>query len=171
MPRTSFFLCLIPVILFGAIAGFFYAYSVSVMPGLNFLDPKDAIYTMQNLNYGTRNALFLFTFLFTPIICAGLAFILLLIGEKPAGTLLFLAIGIYFAGSFIPTISISVPMNHAIEALDASTLSTQEALKVWQNYSADWAFWNSVRTIMALCALGFSGAAIYRIRPVCLSSS
>lgn len=165
MPRLPFFICLIPIILFGAIAGFFYAYSVSVMPGLNLITPKDAIYAMQNLNYGTRNGLFLFTFLCTPIISIGLAFLLFFTGEKPAAVLLAIGVAVYIAGSFIPTTTISVPMNHAIETLEVSTLSTQEALKVWDEYSVEWTFWNSIRSIMALCALGFSGAAMYKIKP------
>ncbi len=161
MPRLSFFLCLVPLVLFGAIGGFFYAYSVSVMLGLNNLADSAAIQAMQELNRGTRNGVFLVTFLFTPIVAAICGVTLFFKGNKATGGFLLAAAGIYFVGSFLPTVSISVPMNHEIEALNAATLSAAEAAKVWAEYSANWTFWNTVRASMALIGLGLTGSAIY----------
>ncbi|MBV2358183.1 DUF1772 domain-containing protein [Thalassococcus sp. CAU 1522] len=163
MQRLSFFLVLTPLVLFGAIGGFFYAYSVSVMQGLNNLPEIDAIRAMQELNRGTRNLVFLFTFLFTPIIAFGCAAILYFKGRQAAALLLLAATAVYFGGSFLPTVNISVPMNHAIEALDPARLSIEEATSAWTAYSADWTFWNSVRAIMALVGLALAGAAMHSV--------
>lgn len=163
MYRTSFFLCIVPLVLFGAIGGFFYAYSVSVMQGLNNLPDSDAIRAMQELNQGTRNGVFLFTFLFTPILSVLCAAALYWKGNRVTGVLLLTAAAVYFIGSFLPTVNINVPMNHEIEALDVATLSTADAARVWAEYSVTWTYWNTIRAIMALIGLGLAGSAMYSL--------
>ena len=163
MFRLSFFLCLVPLVLFGAIGGFFYAYSVSVMQGLNNLSDSAAIHAMQELNRGTRNGVFLITFLFTPILTVICAAILYWRGNRLTGLLMLAASGAYFAGSFLPTVSINVPMNHEIEALSPGALTALEAATVWAEYSGNWTYWNTIRAITALIALAFTGAAMYAL--------
>jgi uncharacterized membrane protein len=163
MLRLSFILCLVPLVLFGAIGGFFYAYSVSVMQGLSSLTDSDAIHAMQELNQGTRNGVFLFTFLFTPILAVLCAAALYWSGNRVTGVLLLAAAGVYFVGSFLPTVNINVPLNHEIEALDAAKLSAPEAARVWAEFSELWTYWNTIRAIMALIGLGLAGAAMYNL--------
>src|SRR5918998_6764823 len=43
-------------------AGFFYAYSISVMPGLAAADPSSAIRAMQGINAVIRTPIFAFAF-------------------------------------------------------------------------------------------------------------
>ncbi|MDA7429479.1 DUF1772 domain-containing protein [Primorskyibacter aestuariivivens] len=164
MPRANYLLVLIPLVLFGAIGGFFYAYSVSVMQGLNNLPETDAIRAMQELNRGTRNGLFLVTFVFTPIAALLCAAALYFRGQQMSASFLVAAAAVYFAGSFLPTVNINVPLNHAIEALDPGKLSLAEATAVWTDYSRDWTFWNTTRAIMALIGLGLAGTAMHNVR-------
>ncbi|SFR40040.1 DUF1772 domain-containing protein [Litoreibacter janthinus] len=164
MPRTSLFLCLVPLVLFGAIGGFFYAYSVSVMQGLNNLSDSAAIQAMQELNRGTRNAVFLVTFLFTPIVSVLCAAVLYWKGDRATGVLLLAASAVYFLGSFLPTVNINVPLNHEIEALNATMLSSSEAASVWAEYSATWTYWNTIRAVMALIGLALAGSAVYALK-------
>lgn len=164
MFRLNYILCLAPIILFGTIGGFFYAYSVSVMQGLNTLPEIDAIHAMQKLNQGTRNGVFLFTFLFTPIITLACAAVLYIKGNQTAGLFLLAAAAIYFCGSFLPTVNINVPMNHELEALDPAALSITDAAPIWSEYSAGWYFWNTTRAIMALIALGLAGTAMHMLQ-------
>ena len=152
---------MVPLVLFGAIGGFFYAYSVSVMQGLNNLPDIEAIHAMQEMNRGTRNGVFLFTFLFTPILALGCGVTLYFKGNFASGLFLVAAAAVYFAGSFLPTVNISVPMNHAIEAFDPKTLSLGDAAMIWAEYSADWTFWNTFRAITALVGLALAGTAMY----------
>ncbi|MFW2543779.1 DUF1772 domain-containing protein [Primorskyibacter sp. 2E107] len=164
MFRLNYILCLVPIVLFGAIGGFFYAYSVSVIQGLNTLPEINAIQAMQKLNQGTRNGVFLFTFLFTPIITLGCAALLYVRGKQMAGLFLLAAAAVYFGGSFLPTVNINVPLNHALEALDAGTLSGAEAGPIWSEYSAGWYFWNTMRAVMALIALGLAASAMHGLQ-------
>lgn len=164
MFRLNFILCLAPILLFGLIGGFFYAYSVSVMLGLDTLPEVEAIHAMQKLNQGTRNGVFLFTFLFTPIVTLGCAALLYMRGKQTAGLVLLAAAAVYFGGSFLPTVNINVPMNHALEALDPYALAQDEAGRVWSEYSAGWYFWNTTRAIMATIALGLAGTAMHLLQ-------
>mgnify|MGYP000214905619 CR=1 FL=1 len=163
MSRFSFLFCLAPILLFGSIGGFFYAYSVSVMQGLDSLPEIEAIHAMQKLNQGTRNMVFLFTFLVTPLFTLGCAAVLYLSGRQTAGLLLLAAVMVYFLGSFLPTVNINVPMNHVLEALDPAKILPSEAPEIWRRFHQDWTFWNTVRAVMALIALMFSGLAMYSL--------
>ncbi|UWQ03538.1 DUF1772 domain-containing protein (plasmid) [Aliiroseovarius crassostreae] len=161
MPRAQIILCLAPIVLFGAIGGFFYAYSVSVMIGLDALPELQAIHAMQLLNQGTRNAVFLVTFLFTPIITFCCAIALFFTRRRWSALLLLAAVIVYFFGSFLPTVGINVPLNHALEALVPSEIPLEDAPGIWEQYRASWTFWNTVRATMALLALLLSGLAMY----------
>ncbi len=161
MSRFTFILCLVPIFLFGSIGGFFYAYSVSVMQGLDNLPETDAIHAMQLLNQGTRNLVFLISFLFTPIISLGCALVLYLAGRQAAALWLLGAVLVYFLGSFLTTVNINVPLNQALESLDPEKIATTDAPKIWSDYHADWTFWNTIRAVMALAALTLSGIAMY----------
>lgn len=141
--------------------GFFYAYSVSVMPGLGNLPEAEAIRAMQELNRGTRNGVFLFTFLFTPFLTLGCAAVLYIKGRRRAGLFLAAAGAVYFCGSFLPTVNVSVPLNHALEAIDSTSISAADAVALWSDYSADWTFWNTLRAVMALIGLGLAATAMH----------
>ena len=161
MSRSLIMFCLAPIVLFDAIGGFFYAYSVSVMIGLDALPEIHAIHAMQLLNQGTRNAVFLVTFLFTPIITSGCAVVLLFAKRPWSAMFLIAAVIVYFLGSFLPTVSINVPLNHALEALVPSEISQEDAPGIWADYQTVWTYWNTIRAAMALMALLLSGIAMY----------
>lgn len=63
----SFLFAAIALLLCGAIFGFFYAYSVSVMWGLDSADPRSAIAAMRGINRVVRNAAFAPAFFGTPL--------------------------------------------------------------------------------------------------------
>ncbi|WP_425101091.1 DUF1772 domain-containing protein [Tropicibacter sp. S64] len=134
------------------------------MQGLNALPEIEAIHAMQNLNQGTRNGVFLFTFLFTPIITLGCAALLYVRGKQVAALFLLAAAAVYFLGSFLPTVNVNVPMNHELEALDALSLSPDEATPIWDAYSTGWYFWNTTRAVMAIVALGLAGTAMHMLQ-------
>ena len=161
MSRFLIMFCLAPIVLFGAIGGFFYAYSVSVMIGLNALPEIQAIHAMQLLNQGTRNAVFLVTFLFTPIITSGCAVALFFAKRRWSAIFLLAAVIVYFLGSFLPTVSINVPLNYALETLVPGEIPQEDAPGIWAEYQAVWTYWNTIRATMALVALLLSGIAMY----------
>lgn len=74
------------LLLAGAIAGFFYAYSVSVMRGLDAATPQQAIGAMQGINATIRNAWFAPAFFGTPILAAASGILLLRLKLRGAAT-------------------------------------------------------------------------------------
>jgi uncharacterized membrane protein len=159
-------------VLFGCIGGFFYSYSVSVMIGLNALPELQAIEAMQRLNQGTRNLVFLFTFLVTPFIALG-GVILLFLARRPlSGGLLLCAVIVYFLGSFLPTVNFNVTLNRTLEEHVPARISPTEAHVIWAEFHENWIYWNTVRAAMALIALLLSALAMYALphRPQCRRS-
>ena len=53
--------------LFALMTGFFYAFSVAVMPGLDAIDARHSIPAMQSINLLVRNPVFFITFFVTPV--------------------------------------------------------------------------------------------------------
>ena len=133
---------LVLTLTFGVMAGFFYAFSVTVMPGLDLRAASEAEAAMRAINEAVRNGVFFATF-FGPVpFGAAVTVAALMSGRRRAAALTGLATLIYAGGVVAVTASINVPMN---EALAAGSLD-------WADYSPDWTYWSHVRGALALAA-------------------
>ena len=128
------------------IAGFFYTYSISVMPGLAVTEPHAAMQAMQGINATIRTPIFAFAFFgafgFTAA-AAALAPRWAVVVPLMAGGL------IYAAGGLALTFAVHVPMNESLALVDAAAA---DAVQIWQDYLQDWTAWNHVRAIASLLA-------------------
>lgn len=154
--------CLIALGFFGMIAGFFYAYSVDVMPGLDLIDAESAVSAMQGINLAVRNPVFFATFFGTPIVGLLTAGLLYLSNSKMSAGLMLLAAAIYFFGAFMPTAMVNVPMNEALAIIPIGD-PAQNYEAIWSAYSPKWTFWNTLRTLVSLAALLFAGMALLQV--------
>jgi uncharacterized membrane protein len=129
-------------------AGFFYTYSISVMPGLDAIDPFAAVVAMQGINATIRTPVFAFAF-FGPLAFTILAAAL----ARRRGVLLPLlaAAIVYAAGVLALTFVVHVPMNDALAEVKTAA---NDALTIWREYAAPWLAWNHVRAIAAAAAFG-----------------
>ena len=142
----------------GLMAGFFYAYSVSVMPGLDLLGADQAIRAMQGINVAVRNGVFMFTYAAPPILALLAAALTWRHGGWRAA-LLFVASGaIYAFGVLAPTGSVNIPMNQTLAALVELPEQTRSAA-LWTEYSGRWTPWNTLRTLLSLTAMVLALAA------------
>jgi uncharacterized membrane protein len=153
---------LLALLAFALMGGFFYAYSVSVMPGLDRIEPVAAIRAMQGINAAVRNPVFFVTYFLTPVFAAGLAIALWAGGERAAAVWLALAAAVYGAGVLGPTGSINVPMNEALALVTAEQMRGNEAA-IWTAYSDRWTLWNNVRGGLCLAAAGLAGVGLARL--------
>jgi uncharacterized membrane protein len=160
MTSLALALTAVTLALAGAMAGFFYAYSMSVMWALDAVDPKAAIATMQSINIVVRNAIFFPAFFGTPVVALVAAGLWWKLGAGQVALLLALAAIVYLAGTFLVTIVANVPMN---EALAIATIPTdpETARTLWRNYSGPWTLWNHVRTVASFASLLLVGWALY----------
>jgi uncharacterized membrane protein len=144
---------MVTIILMAAIAGFFYAYQVSVIWGLDAVEPKVAIRAMQGINAEVRNFWFAPSFfgsLVAPIAMLGVAW--LSCQRTDAAILAGVAL-LYATGAFALTLWWSVPLNVALAQVTIPA-DTDEAAQVWQRYRDAWMIGNSLRTVTAFVALG-----------------
>jgi uncharacterized membrane protein len=151
---ARYVLLLLGLLASALIAGFFYAYSVSVMPGLAATDPLPAARAMRGINAVIRTPVFAFSFF------GALAFPLVgaLLARRRAVMLLALASAlVYGLGAFAVTFAVNVPLN---DALAAATLTAENAAALWRDYAASWTFWNHIRTLASIVAFALLTAAI-----------
>ncbi len=134
----------------GVMAGFFFAFSFVVMPGLAAMEPLDALAAMQAINLGVRNAVFALGFFGALILCIGVALHALVRRDAPAWWLALAAAAIYLIGAFGVTSLFNVPLNGEIAALDPSHPENAAAMV---SYISEWTLWNHVRTLASLAAL------------------
>lgn len=154
----------VTLLLTGAIAGFFYAYSVSVMWGLDAATPEQAIGAMQGINSTIRNAWFAPAFFGTPILAAASVVLLFCLGQRRAAIAMFIAALVYVLGAFIPTFAVNVPMNDAL-AISPIPVDPGEARALWSPYSIRWTGWNHLRTLSCFACLLLVGLAILLSAP------
>ena len=146
----------------GAIFGFFYAWVCSTMWGLDAADPNVAIPAMQAMNASVRNPVFALGFFGTPVVLAAAALTAWRTEER-RGALLFASAGLlYVLGAMVPTVTINVPLNEVLAALE-TPLGTAAAREAWQAYSGPWQFWNAVRAIAGGGALLLVGWSVMRM--------
>lgn len=160
MTSLALALTVITLALAGAMAGFFYAYSMSVMWALDAVDPKAAIASMQSINIVVRNAIFFPAFFGTPVVALVAAGLWWKAGAEQVALLLALAAIVYLAGTFLLTILANVPMNEAL-AIATIPADPEAARLLWQNYSGPWTMWNHVRTLASFITLLLVGWALY----------
>ena len=163
MPATV--LALLALIFSGAMFGFFFAWVCSTMWGLDTADPNVAIAAMQAMNASVRNWVFAPAFFGTPVLLALAALAVWRFGKRRAATCLAAAILVYLLGAMVPTMTVNVPLNEALAAVE-TPLDLEEAKETWRSYSGPWQFWNAVRTVLAGFALALTGIGLLRISPV-----
>jgi uncharacterized membrane protein len=136
----------------GLLAGFIYAYSVSVMPGLGQTDDRTFVDAMQQINLVTENPLFFLSFLGAPV-----AMVAALVIERRAGSRevvrwIAVALGLYGV-VVIVTGAIHLPLNDDIvQAGDPDRIADLAAVR--DDFYGPWVAWNAVRTVAATAALG-----------------
>jgi uncharacterized membrane protein len=135
----------------GLIAGLFYAFACSVMPGLNRTDDRTFVSGMQEINVAILNGWFFATFLGAPLVTA-LAGLLQLAGGSRR-VLWIVAAFILSVVAFVITIVVNVPLNDAVAAAgDLEHVADLAAVRA--QLEASWVRWNVARAIAFTAAFG-----------------
>ncbi len=129
-------------------AGFFFAWSVSVILGTKKVGDFTYLEVMQSINREILNPAF-FTIFFGSL----LALILntyFQFHTKPAFWLSLGAAAVYLFGTFGVTAFGNVPLNNALEAIDLSKLSLEELREFRIQYEGKWNQLHNLRTTFGL---------------------
>ncbi|WP_449065919.1 anthrone oxygenase family protein [Planomonospora algeriensis] len=153
--RTALVVALLAM---GAIAGFFYAYEVSVTRGLADVGEDTYVLSMQAINATVRNIPFALSFFGAPVFAAvALAAALAVAGRRSASVwLVAAALAVYLAGGLGVTLLVNVPLNEDLAAV-AATVPDLAAVRT--RYESEWNAWNTVRTLASGAAFALLAAA------------
>ena len=152
--RILSFLCMLWV---GVMAGFFFAFTVLVMPGLDAIEPLAAMSAMQAINDAVSNALFAIGFFGAVLLCLALTFRSLFRRSGLASWTALAGAMIYVVGVFGVTVGFNVPLNETLATLDPTLPENASAMTA---YIEDWTFWNNVRTLTNVLAFGLLASSI-----------
>jgi uncharacterized membrane protein len=144
------------LVLLAAVFGVFFAYSTSVVPGLDRADPEKAVEAMRGMNVAIINPAFLATFVGPVITSAVTGFLLLGLDENTSAYLFLAGAAVYLVGSLVITGRINIPLNNALE--DSTSTDWQQR---WADFSPRWRRWNAVRTVASAVALLLCGVGLY----------
>ena len=139
----------------GALFGFYFTMSVSIMPGLDATNPFAAITANQDIGRATQKSWFFVALLGTPI--ALLAAIVFLWRDVAARNWLVLSMIGWFA-MMVVTLTLNVPLNNVLDGLIISP--DQDGLsELWAAYGVDWQRWNWLRVLTSGLSLMFVAVA------------
>ena len=144
----------------GLMAGMFFAYSFSVMPGLARVDDRTFVVAMQQVNDATvESVTFQFTFSIALVLLGAAAVVHYRLGFRTATWWILAALSLYVV-AFGITMAVHIPL---VEALDAAGNPSQEELhSVRTDFEDPWNSAHTTRTItgaLALACLGLAGSA------------
>ncbi|MFI1988970.1 DUF1772 domain-containing protein [Actinoplanes sp. NPDC020271] len=138
----------------GLMAGVFFAFSTSVMPGLRTVDDRTFVTAMQHLNASIQNGVFFLVFfgaLVFPVVAAALFY---RSGDRAAMWWTIAAAGLYLM-VLILTVAVAVPLNDQLAAA-----SLADATRARQDFEGTWVPVNHARTVLSTLALLGLGCAM-----------
>jgi uncharacterized membrane protein len=133
------------------VAGLMFAFSTSVMPGLARRPDREGIAAMQAMNSAILNPLFGLVFGGTAVLCVVLAVTAPFTTDESHATLRAIGSVLYVVGTFGVTMAVNVPMNEALDALDADSAG-DEARSHWRTHLRRWTAWNNLRAVLGTAA-------------------
>ncbi|MER6006342.1 anthrone oxygenase family protein [Nonomuraea angiospora] len=143
---------ILALVLNGLMAGVYFAFSTSVMPGLDAVDKEQAAAVMRSINQKILNPAFLSTFMLAPILALVAGILLFVAGPGSLPGILAVAGAVVaFAGSIMVTGAVNVPLNNAIDAGEVD----------WADYLPRWTRFNAVRGWACALTVALLGAALY----------
>ncbi|MDN5851682.1 MAG: DUF1772 domain-containing protein [Actinomycetia bacterium] len=138
----------------GLTAGFFYAWNVSVMPGLTGLDDRTFVVTFQALDRAIMTSPLVMLVFTGTLVFTGVAAVLC--GRDHIRSVrpwVAVAFGLYLA-TFVITMAIHEPLNMVIRAAgDPDRIANPAAVRD-AFHETRWVAWNIVRTIATTAAFG-----------------
>ncbi|MEL6890140.1 MAG: anthrone oxygenase family protein [Actinomycetota bacterium] len=143
----------------GLMAGLFYGWSVSVIPGTRRLASSDYVGLMQHINREILTPRFLVPFVGIPLLLGAAAFTQFRAGDQRRGALIAASAATYLVGVFGVTAARNVPLNDALDAFDLTGATADQIDDRRTTYERRWNRWNTVRTIANVAAFSLVAAA------------
>ncbi len=131
----------------GLIAGLFYAWSISVTPGLAKIGDDSYLISFQSMNRAILNPIFFIFFMGLVILLPLLCY---LYYQSTVGTqfwCIVTATFLYLFGVMAVTIFGNVPMNNTLEVLQIDSMNLEQMASFRLGFERKWNNLNTIRTI------------------------
>lgn len=142
----------------GLMAGLFFAFSVSVMPGLAKADDRTFIASMQGINRAIQNGAFGSVFFGSFVFTGAAALLQLKEGRRAALRWTIAALGLYVVAVVI-TMGVNVPLNNKLDAA-GDVAAMADAAGVRAAFEDPWNAAHLPRTLACVLALGCLGRSL-----------
>lgn len=134
------------------VAGFLFAFTVVVMPGIRNLDALDFLQAFKAMDRIIQNnqPWFILVWLgsiISLILTTGLSLATL---QSLDRVLLVSACVIYLFGVLLPTAAINVPLNNRLQAQELTSVDDTELHSIRSTFESPWIKWNTIRTYFAV---------------------
>jgi uncharacterized membrane protein len=148
----------VAMVAMGLMAGIFYAFTISVMPGLARSDDRTFVTAMQNINLAIENAAFLAVFFGAFVFTLVAAILQQRLGRRAAARWIVASLALYVVALAI-TMGINVPLNDQLaSAGDPSRIVDLAAVRT--NFEGPWVAAHLARTVACTLALACLGRAL-----------
>jgi uncharacterized membrane protein len=135
------------------IAGLFYSWSVSVIPGLGKLSDANYLAAMQSINREILNPAFFMSFMGTILLLPLSTWLQYKQGTPVPFYLLLGATLLYGIGTFGVTSFGNVPLNNLLDTFHIQSVSAEELSRQRTSFEEPWNRLHSIRTIANIIAL------------------
>lgn len=153
---TARILLTVAVVSSGLMAGLFFAWMVSVIPGTARAADVSYVDTMQAINRAIVNPWFVVPFLVTPLLLASAAALEWRAGNTRRAWVLVGAAVSYVVGVLAVTFGGNVPLNNQLDAFDLAGSTPSAIADMRGRYEGPWNRWHAVRTVVSIAS--FVGA-------------
>ena len=133
------------------VAGFLFAFACVAMPGLGKLDDAEFIRAFQVIDRVIQNNHPIFMLVWVGSILALVATGIMGFGQLQGTDRLLMAgaLVLYLFGVQLPTLTINVPLNNALQTVDVQTADNGALAEARRRFEPRWNRWNLIRTILA----------------------
>jgi uncharacterized membrane protein len=146
------------------VAGFVFAFTAVVMPGIGTLDDRNFLRAFRAIDRVIQNnqPVFLLVWIGSVVVLLASA---VLGFEQLDGTgrvLMVAAVLAYLLGVQLPTVAVNVPLNNTVQTLRIDEMDETALGAARQKFESRWIYWNVVRAVLASLPIRATGASTAR---------
>jgi uncharacterized membrane protein len=151
--KKRYMLLIITTTITGLMAGLFYAWSISVTPGIGRLGDKEYLASFQAMNRAIVNPVFLICFLGAAVLLPVCTFMEY---AQPISNRFWFLLGAticYVGGVIVLTFAGNMPLNIALDRFNIAAASSEQMAALRAQFENRWNTLNHIRSIAATAAL------------------
>ena len=141
----------------GLLAGFFYAFAHTAMPGLARRDDATFVGAFQGIDQAVYNPWFMSAFVGTPLLVAASLFLHL---DDDTTTVLLVAALVLAVGTVVITAAVHLPLNKKIQEVAVDGSGDPAVARA--RFEERWVRWNIARTVTSVGAFVLVAVALAR---------